>query len=48
MGGETTNDQTRDDMWMSAKDECTNVRENTRVRVFCSHLPSVTVDRYQL
>ena len=22
---------------MCAKDECTNVRENTRVRVFCSH-----------
>ena len=30
------------------KDECTNVRENTRVRVFCSHPSTVTVDRYQL
>ena len=66
MGGETTNDQTRDDMWMSAllqrhvlqhlepcrcmcaKDECTSVRENTRVRVFCPNSPSVTIDRYRL
>ena len=51
VGGETTNDQTRDDTWMSAfffKDTCYNtlsqagacaqmsVRENTRVRMFCS------------
>ena len=31
---------------MCAKDECANVRENTRVRMFCSQPPSVTVDRY--
>ena len=50
MGGETTNGQTRDDMWMkmilqdtskvtlSHAGACaqTSVRENTRVRVFCS------------
>ena len=61
MGGETTNDQTRDDMWMSGlflqrqvlqhlepcKGICANVCARKYACVFCSHLPSVTVDRYQ-